>query len=86
MRYNPVNIGGPIVVAVLGAILAFAVGDNKVGPMDMDVLGYILIAGAVIWLVLGMVLNRPKAVSTVERTTASADGSTVQRDVTTDGL
>lgn len=58
MRY--VNLGGPIALGVFGAILAFAVQDLMLGPVDVGVVGVILLVGAVIWLALTIALSRPQ--------------------------
>ena len=62
-----VNIGGPIALGVFGAILYFAVGNFFRG-VDTKTIGLILLAAAVIWLVLGLVVNRPRARVTTEST------------------
>lgn len=84
MRYF--NVGGPIAVAVLGAILAFAVGTKQVAGINLSVIGFILLGAAVIWLLLGFLATRPRSVQSTERTVASPDGSQVEREVTTDGI
>ena len=52
--------GGSIFLLALGAILAFAVGDNQVGTVDVDLIGYILMAAGVLGIVLGLTLWAPR--------------------------
>ncbi|WP_296136007.1 DUF6458 family protein [uncultured Tessaracoccus sp.] len=74
-----VNIGGPVALGILGAILALAVGGSVAG-VDLEMVGYILLVGAVIWLVLGVVLNRRRAVRTTQATTLTDQGHVVDRE------
>lgn len=78
-----VRIGSPIVVAVIGAILYFAVPGSIAG-IDIKMIGLILMGAAAVWLVLELLLNRPRDRVTSERTTVQdADGTNrdVQREV-----
>ncbi len=74
-----VNIGGPVALGILGAILAFAVGDVLDG-IDLQMVGYILLVGAVIWLLLGVVLNRRRTVRTPRSSTYTDQGQYIDRD------
>ena len=70
MRY--VSLGGPIFLGVVGAILAFAVSDQMLGPVDLSVMGVILLVAAAIWLILSITVNRPqRRVRTVRRAAPS---------------
>lgn len=83
MRYF--NIGGPIAVAVLGAILYFALSDGIPG-VDLRMIGLILMVAAAIWLVLGFIGTRPRSHVTSERTTTQGPGGAqnVEREVRQD--
>lgn len=60
-------IGGGIFLLVLGAILSFAISDQKVGGIDLEVIGYICIAGGVLAIVLSlMMMNRGRATARTE--------------------
>ena len=61
------NIGGPIALGVVGAILYLAV-PNLVRGVDTKMIGIILFVAAVIWLVLGLVLTRPRTRVVTDRT------------------
>jgi len=77
---NYVNIGGPIALGILGAVLAFAVSDIIEG-VDLTAIGYILIVGALIWLLLGLVFNsRGRSVSTAEHRTQTPTGEHIERE------
>ncbi len=73
-----VNIGGPIALGVAGAILYFAMSDVIPG-LDTQMVGLILLGAAVIWLVLGLIANRPRSVVTTERTNVQDTGGTAPR-------
>lgn len=63
--YRGPSIGGGVVLAVIGAILAFAVKDAFNG-VDLQLIGYILLAAGAILIVLGVVMGMRSA--TTERT------------------
>lgn len=54
------TIGGSIALIVLGAILAFAV-TLEVAGLDIQVVGFILMIGGVIGLIVGLSLRRRNA-------------------------
>lgn len=68
-----VNIGGPVFLGVVGAILYFAM-DDMIPGVDTNVVGLILMAAAVIWLIVGLIVNRPRATVTTERTDVQGTG------------
>lgn len=70
------SIGVSVFLIALGAIFSFAItADNLFGFLDLDVLGYILMAAGVIGLLATIYLRRRKRVrvlkngKTVEETT-----------------
>lgn len=69
-------IGAGIFLLVVGAILAFALTDQSIGSLDMEVIGWICMAGGALAIVLSLVLmqRRPTGVT---RTTEVVD----RRDV-----
>jgi predicted membrane channel-forming protein YqfA (hemolysin III family) len=57
-------IGGGIFLLVVGAILSFAISDTKVQGIDLEVIGYICMAGGVLAIVLSlMMMNRARSTS-----------------------
>ncbi|MDO5498277.1 MAG: DUF6458 family protein [Propionibacteriaceae bacterium] len=54
-----VRIGGPIALAVIGLILALAV-SNAIDGVNLSLIGWILFGAAAVWLLLELVLNRPR--------------------------
>lgn len=82
---NIANIGGPIFLAVLGAILYFALTDTYVAGISLTTVGIILIAAGAIWLVLGLILGRPRETVTQERVdridSAGAHDGVTEREV-----
>jgi len=57
------TIGGSIALVVLGAILAFAV-TLEVAGIDIRVVGFILMVGGVIGLIVGLSLRQRSARTT----------------------
>jgi hypothetical protein len=68
------TIGGSIALIILGAILAFGVTYDLAG-LDINVIGFILMVGGLIGLVVGLVLAQRARTAT--RTTRVVD----ERDV-----
>lgn len=68
------RIGTPIVLIVIGAILRWAVSDAVPG-VDLTTIGLILLVAGVIWLVLELILGRPRARVTRERTDVHGPGT-----------
>lgn len=66
---NAPSIGGGIFLGVVGAILAFAVSDQYVAGISLQMIGYICLAAAALMIVLGLVLGgRRTAPRNVHRT------------------
>lgn len=75
-----VNIGGPVALGIIGAVLVWAVPDALEG-VDLAMIGYILLVGAAIWLVLGLLFNsRSRSVRTAEQRTMTGDGERIDRE------
>lgn len=74
-----VNIGGPVALGILGAILIWAVGDSVSG-VDLGLIGTILLAGAAIWLVLGLIFNSRRSVRSTQATTYTDQGHVTDRE------
>ena len=75
------GFGGPIGLIVVGLILAFALNDQQVGPLNMWPLGIILALAGALWLVLTIVQQNTKRRHTTTATTTDAQGrqATTQR-------
>ncbi|WP_336921667.1 DUF6458 family protein [Aquipuribacter sp. SD81] len=50
------SIGSGIVLILLGAVLAFAVEADQFGALNINVVGWILMAGGAVGLVIGLML------------------------------
>lgn len=48
--------GGGVVLAIIGAILAFAVQDS-INGVDLTMIGYILLAGGAVLAIVGLILT-----------------------------
>lgn len=83
------RVGGPIGLIVIGAILRFAVA-NMVPNVDLGMIGLILIAAGAVWLIIELVMARPRATSTSERTVVQNNDGTpaqqVERETHQEGL
>ena len=67
--------GGGIGLIVLGLILALAVNERTVGPVNLGMVGWILTLGGVVLLVLTIIQNNSKRSHTTRATTTHADGT-----------
>lgn len=77
MRF--LNIGGPVALAVLGAVLYFAVNFDFSG-IEISTIGVILMVAAAIWFIAGIVIaasvsskNKDVPVVAEKRTTTRVD-------------
>lgn len=64
-----VNVGGPIALFLVGAIMYFALKTSVPG-VNIDMVGLILMVAAAVWLVVGLVMfsgNRRRDTTVVER-------------------
>ena len=52
------TIGAGIMLFVIGAVLAFAVNDAQIGPLEVQTLGYILMLAGVLVAVLSFAGTR----------------------------
>ena len=55
------GIGLGIFLMVAGAILSFTRLDNQIAGTNLDVVGYILMAGGLLALIFGTIQNRQRA-------------------------
>jgi membrane-bound ClpP family serine protease len=77
------SLGSGIALFVIGAILAFAV-HVQVAWIDLQVIGYILMAAGVVGIIIGIVLltRRRQSVSTSRSAVDPATGERVSRRTT----
>ncbi len=54
------RIGGPIALVVLGLILRYAIADRLSG-VNLQMIGLIAIGAGVLWLLLELLVNRPRS-------------------------
>jgi len=71
------RIGGPIVLIVIGLVLRYAVADSVSG-VNLPMIGLIIAAAGLLWLILELVINRPR--SRVVRSTTNVQGATPAED------
>ena len=78
------SIGTGVVLFVIGAILVFALNFDIGGVVNIDVIGYILMAAGAVVFVIGLValFRRRSAVTTASVDADPASGSKVERRVT----
>lgn len=82
------GIGIGIVLLVVGAVLAFAV-DATVAGLDIHVVGWILMAGGLLALLIGLLVTMPRsrrARSTAVTTDAAGRQYVTERDDRIDGV
>ena len=82
------SIGTGVVLFVIGAILVFALDFDLGGVVNIDVIGYILMAAGLVTFIIGLVamFRRRSAVSETVVGADPATGARVNRTVTeTDG-
>lgn len=68
-----VRIGAPIVIAVIGAILYFAVSDSVEG-VDLTMIGLILMIAGGVWLIIELLVGMSRTSVRSERTTVQDPG------------
>ncbi len=80
------GFGGPIGLMVLGLILSLAFTEQQVGPLQVNMLGWILVAAGVLWLALTLMQQNTRRRTTTSATTTDAEGrqATTQRRVESD--
>src|SRR5699024_7239980 len=84
-RWTLMRIGSSIALIVIGAILAFAVSDVLDG-VDLTIVGYILMAGGLVGLILRLVLSTRRSRSTTTIQQSGPGGVTERRmDSRSDG-
>jgi ascorbate-specific PTS system EIIC-type component UlaA len=76
--------GGPIGLIVVGLVLAFAFTEQQVGPLQVTMLGYILILAGALWLVLTIAQQNTKRRHTTTATTTDAEGRSATSQRTTE--
>lgn len=52
------TIGGGIALIAIGAVLTFALSEQQIGPLNVAVVGIILMAAGLIGLIFGLVQQR----------------------------
>ncbi len=80
------TIGSGIALVILGAILAFGLEADAISGINLQAIGYILMAGGVVGLVLGVVLmsrrsgpRRTRRTEVVEQNETGNGTETVRR-------
>ncbi|MUK01185.1 hypothetical protein GM708_04105 [Vibrio cholerae] len=81
------RIGSSIFLIALGAILAFAIQADVISIVDINMVGYILMAVGVVGLIASLVLAAPRRQSRVSESRSVVDpntGETITRNETRD--
>lgn len=80
------RIGTSIFLIALGAIVAWAITIDSVGPVMLDIIGYILIAAGVVGLIWSLMASQRGRVSETRTVADPNTGETVTRSESHDGL
>jgi hypothetical protein len=67
--------GGGIGLIVIGLILALAINEEQIGPVNVGMIGWILTLGGIVLLVLAIAQNNSKRKHTTVATHTHADGT-----------
>ncbi|OYO09827.1 hypothetical protein CGZ98_11880 [Enemella evansiae] len=59
------RLGGPIALIIIGLVLALAIRDSISG-VDLVMIGWIAAGAGAVWLLLELVMNRPRSTRTRE--------------------
>ena len=78
------GFGGPIGLIVVGLILALAINEQQVGPLEVPTIGWILVLAGALWLVLTVVQQNTKRRHTTTATTTDAEGRQASTQRTTE--
>jgi hypothetical protein len=70
------RIGSSIFLIALGAILAFAIQADVISIVDINMVGYILMAVGVVGLIASLVLAAPRRQSRVSESRSVVDPNT----------
>jgi len=76
--------GGGIGLIVIGLILALAVNEETIGPVNVGMIGWILALGGIVLLVLAIAQNNTKRAHRTSATTTHADGTQTTQQRTTE--
>ncbi len=68
------SYGGGIGLIVVGLILAIAVSEEQIGPVNIGLIGWILTAAGILLLVLAISQNNARRRTTTVATTTDAEG------------
>jgi len=80
------RIGTSIFFLALGAILAFAFDENQVGPLNVDMVGWILMGVGLIGLIWSLLASNRGRVSETRTVADPHTGETITRSESHDGL
>jgi hypothetical protein len=72
------SIGVSVFLIAFGAIVSFAITSDSVGFLNLDVLGYILMAAGVIGLAATLFIRQRRRVRVIK------NGKTIEETTTTD--
>lgn len=75
------GIGGSIFLLAIGAIIAFGVRDTNLGPLDLTVVGWVLMIAGLVGLIMTMWLWSSRRRRTVVTPGTSYERQVVDRPV-----
>lgn len=78
------GFGGPIGLIVVGLILSLAFTERQVGPLEVTVLGWILVLAGALWLALTVLQQNTKRRHTATATTTDSEGRQASTQRTTE--
>lgn len=76
--------GGPIGLIVIGLILTLALREEAIGPLDIWMLGAILVGAGLVWLLLTIVQANSRRTATTSEVTTDSSGNQARTERTTD--
>ena len=76
--------GGPIGLIVIGLILTLALREEAIGPLDIWMLGAILVGAGLVWLLLTIVQANSRRTATTSEVTTDSSGHQARTERTTD--
>jgi len=59
-RRESMGIGASIFLVALGAVLAFALNESSIGPLEVQTVGYILMIAGIVGLALTLLVFGPR--------------------------
>jgi uncharacterized membrane protein len=78
------GFGGPIGLVVVGLVLALALTEQQIGPLRVNMIGWILVVAGALWLMLTVLQQNTKRRHSTTATTTDAEGRQASTQRTTE--